>query len=122
MVQEGGLSEGAKRVRIRKASERFPADPEKGIIAADEFAERERELLTAFIANHEMTWPVLMIDSAEPKAKYGLQGWPHAVLIDREGRIRYYKVGALLRDRTEQVKHFREVLDQLLAEGAAATE
>ncbi len=115
------LEAGKAIARIRLASERAPADPAKGVYPADVFPAKEREALTRFIANHEMTWPVLMIDKAEPKAKFGLQGWPHAVIIDRQGRIRYFKVGALLRDREAQVKHFREILDALLAEGADAS-
>ena len=29
--------------------------------------------------------------------KYALGGWPHAVVIDRQGRIRHFKSGALLK-------------------------
>ena len=112
------LKQGATIRRIQLASDRTPADAAKHVYPADEYPEREREALTRFIANHEMTWPVVMIDREEPKAKYGLQGWPHAMLLDRQGRVRYFKVGALLRDREEQVKHFREILDSLLAESA----
>lgn len=115
------LEAGQTIPKIRLASARAPADPANGIYPADVFPAKEREALTRFIANHEMTWPVLMIDKAEPKAKFGLQGWPHAVVLDRQGRIRYFKVGALLRDREEQVKHFREILDALLAEDAGTS-
>jgi peroxiredoxin len=80
---------------------------------------KERETIATFINNHGMTWDVVMIDAAEPAAKYALGGWPHAVVIDREGRIRYFKSGALLRDRPEAVKKFRKVLDTLLAEKKA---
>lgn len=76
----------------------------------------ENEILRGFIPEHEMTWPVVMIDADEPEAKYGLRAWPHAVVIDRKGRIRFFKTGALLRKDAAKVKHFREVLDRLLSE------
>ena len=94
-------------------------DPEKGYYAEAEFREKEQAALEKFIQNHEMTWPVVMIDKEEPGPKYAVGGWPHAVVLDREGRIRYFKVGALLRDREEAVAAFRAVLDDLIAETKA---
>ena len=78
--------------------------------------EKERETLERFIRNHEMSWPVLVIAQGEPKEKYALMGWPHAMVLDKEGRIRFFKVGALLRDRPEQVKGFEAKLKTLLEE------
>jgi thiol-disulfide isomerase/thioredoxin len=83
-----------------------------------EYREVEHETLARFIENHQMTWPVVMIDKEEPGSKFALTGWPHAVVIDRQGRVRYFKSGALLRDRPEAVAAFRKVLDDLLAEEA----
>ncbi len=94
-------------------------NPEGGIYSAEEYKAKEKEAITTFIANHEMSWPVVMIDKTEPGPKYALMGWPHAVVIDKEGRIRYFKSGALLRDRPEDVKKSRAILDDLLAEPAA---
>jgi hypothetical protein len=42
------------------------------------------------------------------------------VVIDRQGRVRHFKSGALLRDKPEGVAKFRAVLDRLLAEPPAA--
>jgi len=81
-----------------------------------EFKVQERKLIEAFLKNHEVTWDVVMIDESEPSAKYALTGWPHAIVLDRKGRVRYFKRGALLRDRPEAVAKFRAVLDALLAE------
>ena len=36
--------------------------------------------------------------------------------IDKRGRIRFFKSGALLRDRPEAVAKFRKVIDTLLLE------
>ena len=67
-----------------------------------------------------MQWPVVMIAKDEPAAKYALTGWPHAVVLDRQGRVRLFKVGALLKDRPEQMAHVRTLLEALLDEGADA--
>jgi thiol-disulfide isomerase/thioredoxin len=115
----GKLEEGAStRAAARRARAGQEPNPERNILDADTYRGVEREAITKFIANHEMTWPVIMIDAKEPGPKYALSGWPHAVVIDRQGRVRYLKAGALLRERKEQVAAFRKVLDDLLAEGA----
>ncbi len=96
-------------------------DPGDGVpvLEEDAYRAKEKEVLQGFIQAHEMSWPVVMIDKDEPAAKYALMGWPHAVILDREGRVRFLESGALLKDRPGQVAHFRHLLDQLLAEGAA---
>jgi len=101
----------------RLASERAPADG-VSVFPEAEYRARELEALGRFVANHEMDWPVVMIDKAEPDAKFALRGWPHAVVIDRAGRVRAFKSGALLKDRPEDVAHFRRLLEDLLSESA----
>jgi len=87
----------------------------------EEHRKNEKDVIAKFIKNHEMNWDVIMIDKTEPAAKYALSGWPHAVVIDKQGRIRFLKAGALLKDRPAAVKKFRAVLDKLLAEEAPTT-
>jgi thiol-disulfide isomerase/thioredoxin len=88
------------------------------VFDAATYPAKEQEVLATFIHNHEMTWPVVMIDKEEPMEKYALTGWPHAVILDRQGRVRAFKSGALLRDHVEAYKAFRKLLDDLLAEPA----
>jgi thiol-disulfide isomerase/thioredoxin len=99
-------------------------DREDGIpaLAEAEYRIAEQEAIGRFVRNHELSWPVVLIDAAEPSARFALSGWPHAVVVDRAGRVRYFKPGALLRDRTEQVAAFRKVLEDLLAEPAPAAD
>ncbi len=99
------------------ANARSPADGIK-FFEPEAYAAKEKEVIAAFIKNHAMTWPVVMIDKTEPTPKYALGGWPHAVIVDRAGRVRYFKSGALLRDRAEAVAKFAKVLTDLLAEEA----
>jgi len=93
---------------------RFPAKgtPEEQA----KFRAEEQEILAKFIANHEMTWDVVMIDATEPGSKYALTGWPHAMVLDKLGRVRYFKRGALLKDRPEAIAKLKRVVDSLLAE------
>lgn len=90
----------------------------KTLFGPGEYQAKEKEIIKTFIANHQMNWPVVMIDRTEPAPKYALAGWPHAVILDREGRVRYFKSGALLKDRVDAVKKFRAMLEDLLAEKA----
>ena len=41
---------------------------------------------------------------------YGVNGIPHVVLLDRQGKVQYVKVGATDYDKTE--KKIRELLAQ----------
>ncbi|MHC5010066.1 MAG: peroxiredoxin family protein [Planctomycetota bacterium] len=109
--------EGARARPVAVLERGRPAPEGTVALPEAEYRAREIEVITEFIANHEMDWPVVMIDKEEPAAKYALGGWPHALVIDREGRVRYVKSGALLRDRAAQVAAFRQVLEDLLAEG-----
>jgi thiol-disulfide isomerase/thioredoxin len=86
--------------------------------ALAEFKAKEQEILATFIGNHAMSWDVVVIDEQEPGPKYALSGWPHCVVIDRQGRIRHFKSGALLREKPEAVAAFRKIIDGLLVEPA----
>ncbi len=102
--------------RLARDGQRKDGDPPT--LPEAEYREVEHSALGRFIENHEMTWPVVLIDKAEPESKFALTGWPHAVVIDRHGRVRYFKSGALLRDKPDVVASFRSVLEDLLAEEA----
>lgn len=55
-----------------------------------------------FITKHKITWPVgIESEGRETFLKYGVQGIPHLVLLDREGNIRYIKTGAGQFSQTE---------------------
>ena len=107
-----GLGKLLTELGGRRCASQF-ADYEAAVAA---FPAKEKAIIATFIKNHEMTWPVVMIDKLEPGAKYALTGWPHAVVLDKQGRVRAFKSGALLRDRKEGVKKARKILERLMAE------
>ncbi len=74
-------------------------------------AEELKKLKDDFIPTHKITWPVGVEKSGQKTmTAYEVQGIPHVVLIDREGKVQYVKVGATDYDKTERK------IQQLLAE------
>lgn len=75
----------------------------------------EVKTIGAFVKNHELPWDTLLVKTGDPERKLGLRGWPHAVVIDRQGRIRALHSGALGFDKQADAK-LRALIKRLLAE------
>ncbi|MBN1449013.1 MAG: TlpA family protein disulfide reductase [Bacteroidetes bacterium] len=68
-----------------------------------------KKLQEDFIPKHEITWPVgVEKDGRQTMQDYNVSGIPYVVLIDREGKVQYTKVGAADYDKTEM--RIRELL------------
>jgi len=100
----------------RLASEGAPADEDQSIFNEKDYRVHEMETIEAFIKNHELKWPIVQIEQSEPAAKYALEGWPHIVVLDRQGRLRSFRSGEISRDKTEATAAFRKMIEDLLAE------
>ena len=100
----------------RLATEKEPANEGQAIYAEEAYRQLEMEAIGAFIKNHELSWPVVLIDQEEPASKYALGGWPHLVILDKQGRVRFIKGAAISRDKTQAVAAIRAVIEALLAE------
>ena len=100
-----------------RATERQPADGEY-ILDGEAYRSREKEAIQAFIEAHELKWPHVMIDKDEPAPKYAHQanGGPHLVILDKEGRIRFFRSGELPRADKEGNAALRTIIADLLAE------
>ena len=107
---------GQKVYAARLASEAAPADG-KFILEEDKYRAREIEAIEIFVGNHELKWPMVMIDKAEPAAKYGQETWPHLVVLDKEGRVRMLRGGPLARSDVHAVSALKAVIEGLLGEG-----
>ena len=60
------------------------------------------KLTNDFIPKHEITWPVgVEKNGRQTMQDYNVQGIPQIVLLDREGKVQYVKVGAADYDKTE---------------------
>ncbi len=74
-------------------------------------AEEMKKLKDDFVKKHDITWAVGVEKSGrQTMTNYGVSGIPQIVLIDREGKVQYVKVGAADYDKTEKK------IQQLLAE------
>jgi len=71
----------------------------KFIGAEDEF----EKLKDDFIPKHHLTWAIGVEAGRKTFTDYGVQGIPHVVLVDRKGKVRYFKTGAGDYDETERM-------------------
>ncbi len=72
-------------------------------------AEEMSKLKDDFIPKHEINWPIGVETSGrQTMMDYKVSGIPHVVLLDREGKVQYVKVGATDYDKTE--KKIQELL------------
>jgi thiol-disulfide isomerase/thioredoxin len=71
--------------------------------------EEMAKLKDDFIPKHKITWPIgIENDGRQTMQDYKVSGIPHVVLLDREGKVQYVKVGATDYDKTE--KKIQELL------------
>lgn len=100
----------------RLASESAPADESKAIYDEKQYREIELQAIEEFAKNHELTWPLVMIAKDDPAAKYGQSTWPHLVVLDKEGTVRFLYAGMASRDKEAVVAKLKAVVEALLAE------
>jgi thiol-disulfide isomerase/thioredoxin len=67
--------------------------------------------MAEFIADHNLTWPVVFGERSNFEA-YGVVGIPHVVVIDRQGVVRRIKVG----NNPAGFADFKALIEKLLAE------
>ncbi len=78
------------------------------------FHDDEKKTIAAFLKNHELPWPALMIPVEEVGKQCGGLGLPSTLLLDGEGRVRYIKPAALRRGSRIAEKEIPEVIEALL--------
>ncbi|KLU04582.1 electron transport protein [Rhodopirellula islandica] len=61
----------------------------------DPTPEEEREAITKFLQSKDMEHPTIVAPKVtEMQSNFGVTGIPHAVLVDREGKVQMIKVGS----------------------------
>ena len=63
----------------------------------------------AFRDKHQLTYPILVDADNKAAERFGVQGYPTNVVIDREGKIRYLQAGF---DRDAVTAILRELMKQ----------
>jgi thiol-disulfide isomerase/thioredoxin len=85
------------------------ASKAEGEVALDD----ELKMLEKFIAHHELRHPTLVTPAGSTmQTEYGVTGIPHAVLIDKQGRVRMIKVGS----GQANAEALHQMIETLLAE------
>ena len=108
--------EGQLYYAARLSSDSVAADESKAIYDEAQYRDIEKQAIEEFAKNHELSWPVVLIGGDEPEAKYARANWPHLVVIDKEGNIRWIRSGMISRDKADVVGTLRKVIEALLAE------
>ena len=74
------------------------------------------EAIGNFAKNHELSWPIVLVGEDDPEAKFAQAGWPHLVLLDKQGRVRIVHGGLVSRDKTDVIARLDAAIAALLAE------
>jgi thiol-disulfide isomerase/thioredoxin len=109
---------GLRIVGLTSYYQTFDFDREDGDIVALEKGKRlttpeERKMLRTFASRYKLKHLLLMIstqDAEQTYKAYGVEGIPHAVLIDRKGKVRMVKVGA----DEENIEALEKMIEKLL--------
>ncbi len=78
--------------------------------------EQELEMLAKFAEHHELKHRFAIQKDSTLSEYYAVTGIPHVVLIDREGKIRLFRVGS----GEKNANDIHAMIETLLAEGAPA--
>lgn len=78
-------------------------------ISVDDEIEKMRD----FKKDHELAWPVVFTNEG-PYGAYGVTGIPHLAMVDRNGRVRYVKVGF----SQAMIPELKSQIEKLLAESS----
>jgi cytochrome c biogenesis protein CcmG/thiol:disulfide interchange protein DsbE len=74
--------------------------------------ERGAEVVAPFVAELDLSFPVLLDPEARLSPRYGVTGYPETFVIDREGRVVNHIIGPAHWHSEEYVRYFEALLDQ----------
>jgi thiol-disulfide isomerase/thioredoxin len=72
----------------------------------------EHAALEKFAAHHELTHPIAMIPDNSFSAHYAVSGIPHAVIIDRQGNVRLFRIGSGEKNAADLRQAIEECLNE----------
>lgn len=72
--------------------------------------EAERKGMEQFAAHHELTHPIAFTTDNDLQKHYIVSGIPHVVLIDRNGKVRMYRIGSGDRNAADLEQAIKECL------------
>ena len=74
--------------------------------------EAERDAMVHFIKHHELRHPVAYVTDRQLQEFYVVNGIPHAVLIDRQGKVRLFRIGSGDANAADIEKAIKECLEE----------
>jgi thiol-disulfide isomerase/thioredoxin len=75
--------------------------------------EDEMSMLEKFIAKHELTHRMMLTpEDSKMQSEYQVTGIPHAVLLDKQGKVRLVKVGSGSKNAEDIEAMVRTLLDE----------
>ena len=74
--------------------------------------EAERDAMEHFIKHHELRHPMAYVTDRQLQEHYVVSGIPHAVLIDRQGKVRLFRIGSGEANAADLEKAIKECLDE----------
>jgi thiol-disulfide isomerase/thioredoxin len=74
--------------------------------------EAERAAMEKFVAHHELRHPVAYFTDRQLQEFYVVNGIPHAVLIDRRGNVRLFRIGSGDANAADLEKAIKECLEE----------
>jgi thiol-disulfide isomerase/thioredoxin len=87
-------------------------DAGRPVRAADIEPEAERAAMEQFIAHHELRHPVAYLTDRQLQEFYVVNGIPHAVVIDRRGNVRLFRIGSGEANAADLEKAIKECLEE----------
>jgi thiol-disulfide isomerase/thioredoxin len=88
------------------------AEAERPERSAEIEPEAERAAMEQFIKHHELRHPVAYVTDRQLQEFYVVSGIPHAVLIDRQGNVRLFRIGSGEANAADLEKAIKECLDE----------
>ncbi|HOA74964.1 MAG TPA: redoxin domain-containing protein [Phycisphaerae bacterium] len=89
-----------------------------GIHTPETTGERDGARLRAKVAEHGLSFPILIDNHRQNWDAWGNSMWPSVYLVDRVGRVRYWWYGELKWGGHDGEKHMRGRIEELLREPA----
>jgi thiol-disulfide isomerase/thioredoxin len=74
--------------------------------------EAERAAMELFVKHHELRHPIAFVAGRELHDFYGVSGIPHAVIIDRAGKVRLFRIGS----GAQNAADLKQAIEECLAE------
>ena len=78
--------------------------------------DEERDGFAEFAAHHKLLYPIALTPDNALQQHYFVNGIPHAVLIDRAGKVRLYRIGS----GEENARDLEQAIEECLQEPVAA--